>query len=147
MSRNTTGAPSAQSGPDDASERRPAVQGARGILRRLRGNAVPAGLRGLTCPDCGLLIRDPVSARLGYCDRCRAFTCMCGAGRKIICPDMMTMTTWHTPCTQLGAVAWEITQDGGSCITLLCGAHDAQVRSGETPWITDAVPLGTMADS
>jgi hypothetical protein len=72
---------------------------------------------------------------------------MCGAGRKIISPDMMTVTTWHTPCTELGAVAWEISQGGDACITLLCGRHDADVRSGYTPWITEAVPLAMTSDS
>jgi len=66
---------------------------------------------------------------------------MCGAGRKIVCPDMMTMTSWHTPCTQPGAVAWQITQRDGVRVTLLCGAHDAQVRAGATPWISVATPL------
>jgi hypothetical protein len=66
---------------------------------------------------------------------------MCGAGRKIICPDMMTLTTWHTPCTNLGVVAWQITQADGARITLLCETHDAEVRLGATPWMNSAVPL------
>jgi hypothetical protein len=96
----------------------------------------------MVCPVCGLPIRDTDAARLGFCDRCHDFTGMCGAGRKIICPDMMTMTTWHTPCTQLGAVAWEITQGDSARAALLCGQHDAEVRSGATPWMTFAAPLG-----
>ena len=66
---------------------------------------------------------------------------MCGAGRKIICPDMMTRTTWHTPCTELGTVAWDITQIQGQCTTVLCREHDTQVRFGGTPWLLAAVPL------
>jgi hypothetical protein len=66
---------------------------------------------------------------------------MCGAGRRIICPDIATWTTWHTPCTELGATAWEIAQGHRLYRTLLCGRHEAQVRSGGTPWISEAVAL------
>jgi hypothetical protein len=86
-----------------------------------------------TCPACGLRIQDQVVAQLGFCDRCREFTGMCGAGRRVICPDVMTRTTWHTPCTQLGTVAWEITHGQGQCRTVLCRVHDTQVRFGGIP--------------
>jgi len=95
----------------------------------------------LACPDCGLRYKDAGAAKFGFCDRCLEFTGMCGAGRRVICPDMMTMTTWHIPCTQRGELAWQITQDDGPHLTLLCETHDAQVRYGVTPWITVALPL------
>jgi hypothetical protein len=146
MSRKRNGAPNVQSGEDDvgrnvydASQR--GLQRARvGILRRRRD--VPARpYRVRACPACGLRIRDLIVAQLGFCDRCRDFTGMCGAGRRIICTDMMTRTTWHTPCTELGTVAWDITQIQGRCTTVLCRAHDTQVRFGGTPWILAAIPL------
>jgi hypothetical protein len=62
---------------------------------------------------------------------------MCGAGRKIICPDMMTVTAWHTPCTSLGTSKWRISEQ----VAMLCPAHDAQLRNGAVPWISGAVPL------
>jgi hypothetical protein len=112
-----------------------------GILRRRRD--VPATISIVTiCPACGLRIRDLIAARLGFCDRCREFTGMCAAGRSVVCPDMMTRTTWHTPCTDLGVLAWEITVGYGVSRTVLCRTHDMQVRFGGTPWIVDAVPLG-----
>jgi hypothetical protein len=152
MSSKANGTPYAQSGPDetgrsayDASQRRP--QGGRsGLLRRRRDAPSRLYLAG-GCPACGLRTRDLVAARLGFCDRCREFTGMCGAGRRIICPDMMTRTTWHIPCTQLGTVAWEITQVQGRCTTVLCRVHDAQVRFGVTPWIMAAVPLTKQSSS
>jgi hypothetical protein len=111
-----------------------------GLLRRRR--EVPADITSIdACPACGLRIRDPIAARLGFCDRCNEFTGMCGAGRRILCPDVMTRTTWHTPCTQLGAVVWQIDQGDELARTVLCQMHDAQVRSGGTPWIVDAAPL------
>jgi len=93
------------------------------------------------CPACGLRIKDPIASRLGFCDRCQEFTGMCGAGRRVICPDVMTRTSWHTPCTELGSVAWEINQGQGFSRTMLCSVHDNQVRFGSTPWIVDAAPL------
>lgn len=105
---------------------------------RRPGQGAPTLCR--TCPDCGRAIRDREAARLGFCDRCREFTGMCGAGRKIICPDVLTITSWHTPCTQLGAAAWEITLGSGQTRTVLCETHDAQVRSGRLPWVKLAVP-------
>jgi hypothetical protein len=116
-----------------------ATTSALGLLRRRRHSSGPALCR--TCPDCGLPIRDRDAARLGFCDRCRDFTGMCGAGRKIVCPDLMTITTWHSPCTRLGGQAWEITLAKGSRRTLLCEPHDEQLRSGEIPWIKLAVPV------
>lgn len=146
MSRKPNGAPNVQPGRDDlgrnvskAGPRGP-ERGRLGILRRQR--QVPARVYSVgTCPACGLPIRDPIAARLGFCDRCREFTGMCGAGRRIICPDVMTRTTWHTPCTELGAVAWEITLGQGLSRTVLCRVHDAEVRFGITPWIVHAAPL------
>jgi hypothetical protein len=146
MSRKANGTPNAPSGQNeagtsvyDSSQRRP-EGGRTGLLRRRR-DASSSAYRIGVCPACGLRIRDRVAALLGFCDRCREFTGMCGAGRRIICPDMMTRTTWHTPCTELGAVAWEITQVQGRSKTVLCRLHDAQVRFGGTPWIVAAVPL------
>lgn len=98
-------------------------------------------MAGGVCPECGWLVREEVAARLGYCDRCHDFTGMCGAGRKVICPDMMSMTTWHTPCTQRGVARWDITLEYARHVTMLCEAHDAQVRSGAARWIRTAVPV------
>jgi hypothetical protein len=114
-------------------------RGRLGIRRRRRHTPALVYRMGV-CPACGLPIRDVIAARLGFCDRCREFTGMCGAGRRIICPDVMTRTTWHTPCTELGAVAWDINQGQGLARTVLCRAHDVQVRFGGTPWILDAAP-------
>ncbi|MBO0832114.1 MAG: hypothetical protein J2P28_05045 [Actinobacteria bacterium] len=112
---------------------------ARGMWRLHRNDhAVPTMRK---CPDCGDSIRDREAARLGFCDHCRDFTGMCGAGRKIVCPDVMTTTTWHMPCTQLGTVAWEISTADDPRRTLLCETHDAQMRSGRIPWVKLAVPL------
>jgi ribosomal protein L37AE/L43A len=112
-----------------------------GILRRRR--EVPARIYSVSvCPACGLRIRDLIAARLGFCDRCREFTGMCAAGRSVVCPDMMTRTTWHIPCTELGVVAWEITVGYRLSQAVLCRVHDTQVRYGGTPWIVDPVPLG-----
>jgi hypothetical protein len=97
------------------------------------------------CPACGLRIRDGVVAQLGFCDRCREFTGMCGAGRRIICPDVLTRTTWHTPCTELGTAAWEIAQEQGWRRTVLCHVHDTQLRYGGAPWVLAAVPLDPAA--
>ena len=146
MSRKTESAPTIQPGPDTAGQivldasARGTERGRRGILRR--GRSAAAGTHSVdACPICGLPIRDKTAARLGFCDRCREFTGMCGAGRKVICPDMMTRTTWHSPCTELGAVAWDINQGQGVSRTVLCRLHDAQLRFGGTPWILDAAPL------
>lgn len=150
MSRKANGAPNVQSGQDDAdrnaydASQRGLERGRVGILRRWRDvPARPHCIR--ACPTCGLRIRDLVVAQLGFCDRCREFTGMCGAGRRIICPDVMTRTTWNTPCTELGTAAWDITQLQGRCRTVLCRVHDTQVRFGGAPWILVAVPLDPAA--
>ena len=147
MSRKLYGESTVQSGRSDSGRNgrdaraRGLQRGRLGILRRRRD--VPARIYGVTaCPTCGLRIRDLIAARLGFCDRCREFTGMCAAGRSVVCPDMMTRTTWHTPCTELGVVAWEITLGYRLSKTVLCRAHDTQVRFGGTPWIVNAVPLG-----
>jgi predicted RNA-binding Zn-ribbon protein involved in translation (DUF1610 family) len=103
---------------------------------------VPAArLRKFSCPDCGLSVRDETAARLGFCSRCQEFTGMCGAGRRVICPDVMSVTSWHTPCTQLGVTAWQVTVSDGPCIALLCQAHDSEMRTRSMPWSIDAVPV------
>jgi hypothetical protein len=86
-------------------------------------------------------IRDPTAARLGFCDQCQEFTGMCGAGRRIVSPDMMTMTSWHTPCTNPGATRWEFSRGGTAHRALLCVEHDSQMRAGVAPYIGDAIPL------
>lgn len=146
MSIKADGAPDVQSGQGDvgrnasnasASE---SGRGRSGLLRRRR-EVSPRITSVDACPVCGLRIRDPIAARLGFCDRCNEFTGMCGAGRRILCPDVMTRTTWHTPCTDLGAVVWDIDQGEGFSRTVLCQVHDSQVRCGGTPWIVDAAPV------
>jgi hypothetical protein len=152
MSRKPRRTPDMQSALDDADRnvydgsQRGLERSRIGIPRRRRD--VPARPYCLdACPSCGLRIRDLVVAQLGFCDRCCEFTGMCGAGRRIICPDVMTRTTWHTPCTELGTMAWDITQVKGRWRTVLCRAHDIQVRHGGTPWILAAVPLNPAASS
>jgi hypothetical protein len=66
---------------------------------------------------------------------------MCGAGRTIVCPDMMTVTSWHTPCTKLGATAWQISQGAIVRVAVFCPEHDNQLRAGTATWIRSAVPL------
>jgi hypothetical protein len=97
--------------------------------------------RFMACPDCGLPIGDEAEARLGFCSHCAAFTGMCAAGRKIISPDVMSVTSWHLPCTVLGVMTWEITYRGRTFIARLCGEHDAQLRAGNAHWITAATLL------
>ncbi len=99
----------------------------------------------LPCPECGFLTSDPTLVRLGFCARCEEFTGMCTAGRKIICPDVMTVTSWHTPCTNLGIVAWELTYGGRTFAARLCSVHDAEVNGGRTPWLLSAVRLTGQA--
>jgi hypothetical protein len=114
----------------------------RGIFRRGRDISGSVGRPGRwTCPDCGLASHDPVSARLGFCARCNDFTGMCGAGRKIVCPDMMSVTSWHTPCTNLGAATWQITFGAIARVAMLCPEHDDQLRAGNAGWIRSAVPM------
>jgi hypothetical protein len=69
---------------------------------------------------------------------------MCGAGRKIVCPDMMTVTSWHTPCTNLGAVPWQISQGAIARVAMICPEHDGQLRAGTVAWIRSAVPLAEL---
>jgi hypothetical protein len=97
----------------------------------------------LACPDCGLAM-DDAAARLGFCSRCADFTGMCAAGRKIVCPDVMSVTSWHTPCTVLGVVGWEVTYGGRRVAARLCREHDAQLRVG-LPWISNAVRMTELA--
>lgn len=125
---------------DDGGRRRqgPGLGGL-GFLRRSNPPAATSRIAGLACPGCGLPIQEPDAARLGFCPRCRDFTGMCGAGRKIICPDLMTVTSWHMPCTSLGTVEWEITRGGQPLITRLCDQHDAQVGAAGMAWIGQAV--------
>ena len=127
--------------PDDASERGPEPIRAPSLLRRARLRVVPqADPGGWSCPDCGLPPQDPVATRLGFCTRCHEFSGMCGAGRRIVCADVMSMTTWHTPCTNLGASAWQISQDGITHVALLCPQHDAEVKAGPS-FLSEAIPL------
>lgn len=93
------------------------------------------------CPECAGPIKDREAARLGFCDRCNDFTGMCGAGRRIVSPDVMKTGSWHMPCTTLGTAAWEITITKDARRTMLCETHDAQVRSGRIPWVRLAVPV------
>lgn len=130
MTQNLFTATSATRGTSEARSTSGAPR--RGLLRR--------GER-WTCPDCGLSTQDQVAIRLGFCNRCNDFTGMCGAGRKIICPDMMTVTAWHTPCTSLGTLRWQITQGTRQQVALLCPKHDEQLKSGRASWISQAIPL------
>ena len=66
---------------------------------------------------------------------------MCGAGRRIVSPDMMTLTSWHTPCTLPGTLSWEFSLHGELLRTVLCVEHDFQVRTGAAPWVGEALPL------
>ncbi|HYK69025.1 MAG TPA: hypothetical protein VEV45_13850 [Streptosporangiaceae bacterium] len=93
------------------------------------------------CPECGGPIRDREAARLGFCDRCSDFTGMCGAGRRIVSPDVMRTSSWHMPCTRLGTAAWEVTITMDARRTVLCETHDAQMRSGRIPWVRLAIPV------
>jgi hypothetical protein len=111
-----------------------------GLIRRGRMAGQPPDARP-ACPVCGLPNQDPVAARLGFCPRCSEFTGMCGAGRTLVSPDMMTVTSWHMPCTKLGVIAWRISQRGNLRTTLLCSEHDAQLRAGDASWIRDAIPV------
>ena len=57
---------------------------------------------------------------------------------------MMTVTSWHLPCTSLGAVAWQISQGATACVAMLCPEHDRQLRAGNAAWISSAVPLAEL---
>jgi hypothetical protein len=109
---------------------------------RFRGQHPPGARPGdWACPQCGLVTRDAVAVRLGYCAGCRDFTGMCGAGRKIFCADIISVTAWHTPCTSLGTAWWQIIEGKVARTTVLCPDHDAQLRSGGAPWVRYAIPL------
>ena len=131
--------------PDHASE--PVREPARTrLLRRARLRLVPqADTGGWACPDCGLAAQDRVAARLGFCSRCLEFTGMCAAGRKFVFPDVMSMTIWHMPCTNLGTSAWQLSQGTMSQVALLCPQHDADVRAGRASFLTEAVALAPEA--
>jgi ribosomal protein L37AE/L43A len=109
----------------------------RGLRRRGRDRSAAAW----DCPGCGLPVTDRVAAGLGFCPRCQDFTGLCGAGRKLVSPDVMTRTTWHTPCTSRGAAAWQIADVAAQRVLLLCPAHDEQLRTGQAGWIPQAIPL------
>jgi hypothetical protein len=131
--------------PEDASERVRESARTR-LLRRARLRLVrPADAEGWSCPDCGLPTRDPVATRLGFCSRCDEFTGMCAAGRRVVFPDVMSMTTWHSPCTNLGVSPWQISQGETKCVALLCPQHDADVKAGRTSFLSEAVPLTSAA--
>ena len=88
-----------------------------------------------------------VAIRLGFCAQCSEFTGMCAAGRKIICPDMMSVTAWHAPCTSLGTSRWQITLGTSEYVAVLCAVHDGQLRNGRAAWISRAVPLDEASRS
>jgi hypothetical protein len=127
--------------PDHTSERGREPARTSLLRRARRRSAVRSNTGGWSCPECRLPTKDPVAVRLGFCARCHEFTGMCAAGRKIVCCDVMSMTTWHTPCTNLGASAWQISQGAISRVALLCPQHDAEVRAGRTWWLSEAIPL------
>jgi hypothetical protein len=144
ISRAIAARSKANQSPDHASERgrKPARTS---LLRRARLRSLPQpDTGGWSCPDCGLPTQDPVAIRLGFCARCHEFTGMCAAGRKIACSDVMSTTTWHTPCTNLGASAWQISQGAISRVALLCPQHDAEVRARSTSWLSEAIPLARV---
>jgi ribosomal protein L37AE/L43A len=133
------------SGPDNTGERvREPARSSR-LLRARTRSVLQSDAGGWSCPECGLPTHDLVATRLGFCARCHEFTGMCAAGRKIICSDVMSMTTWYTPCTNLGASAWQIAQGAISRVALLCPQHDAEVRAGRTSWLSEAIPLTPAA--
>jgi hypothetical protein len=98
-----------------------------------------------TCPGCRLPVTDQVAAGVGFCPRCQDFTGLCGAGRKLVCPDIMTWTTWHTPCTSRGVTAWQMTEGETPGVLLLCPTHDEQIRTGQAGWIRQVIPLESPA--
>jgi hypothetical protein len=141
MASNTARAFGAVPARDPRGQAYGAARSGRG-LGWLRGRL---GARGWTCPDCGLRTEDAVALQLGFCSRCHEFTGMCSAGRKIVCKDMLSQTTWHTPCTSLGSIAWQLTVDSVQRAALLCSAHDAEMRSGRVSWIRRATPVEDLA--
>ena len=117
------------------------AQRSRGRIRHAFWRRERQTFSGWVCPGCGSLIRDPAAARLGFCSRCHDFTGLCAAGRRIVCPDVMTVTTWHTPCTRLGVAAWRVMESGNERVVLLCQAHDEQLLDGEPSWLPEATPV------
>jgi hypothetical protein len=93
------------------------------------------------CPRCGSAFRDSIAIKAGYCSACQDFTRMCAAGRRIVSPDVMFRTSWHSPCTTIGEVPWEVTIGGEQVCVLLCARHDAGIAAGEAPWLLDAARL------
>ncbi len=57
---------------------------------------------------------------------------------------MMTVTSWHLPCTSLGAVAWRASRGATARVAMLCPEHDRQLRDGNAAWIRSAVPLAGL---
>jgi hypothetical protein len=109
------------------------------MFRRAREHQAGSGWK---CPGCGFVVRDHVAADLGFCPRCQDFSGLCAAGRRLVCPDVMSSTTWHTPCTSRGEAAWQVTEGGQPRVLLLCQEHDVQLRTGQAAWIRQATPLG-----
>lgn len=152
MFRKVTSAPPGGSGinqserADDGQRPRHAARRAPWTLggRREQPDAT-SGASTLACPYCGLRSRDPVEAQFGYCPKCQEFTGLCGAGRRVVCPDIMTKTSWHHPCTSIGVATWEIAVDKGSCVTVLCQVHDSQLATESANWITRARRLTAVA--
>jgi hypothetical protein len=136
-SQTQPGAITAADVQNDHAERR-----ARHGLRRLGRQRSAAAW---TCLECRLPVTDLVAAGLGFCPRCQNFTGLCGAGRKLVCPDIMTCTTWHTPCTSRGVAVWQVTDGATPRVLLLCPAHDDQIRTGQAGWIRNAIPLESPA--
>jgi hypothetical protein len=135
LSRTQAGLMTAGDVQSDREERRTR----RGLRRRGRSTAT------WTCLGCRLPVTDLVAAGLGFCPRCQDFTGLCGAGRKLVCPDIMTCTTWHTPCTSRGVAAWQITDGATPRMLMLCPVHDEQIRAGQAGWIRNAIPLESPA--
>jgi hypothetical protein len=112
-------------------------------LRRDGGKRVPLGRAPtVSCPQCRSAIRDRIALSAGYCARCREFTLMCAAGRRLVSPDVMTRTGWHWPCTSAGTTRWQVTAHTGVAIVLLCAVHGTDLASGRASWIVEPVFLG-----
>jgi len=94
------------------------------------------------CPQCRLLIRDEIAINAGYCARCRDFTLMCAAGRRLVSPDVTTRTAWHWPCTAIGTARWQVTRPSGAELVVLCPVHDSELAAGRISWIVQPVFVG-----
>jgi hypothetical protein len=111
--------------------------------RRHSDRRVPAaGVPSVRCPQCLTAIRDRIAVSAGYCARCQDFTLMCAAGRSLVSPDVMTRTGWHWPCTSAGITKWQVTNQNGVTIVLMCGVHGAELASGQVSWIVHPVFIG-----